>query len=146
MINNFQTNIKPIEYISNIKILNISYRINTVNIEELNDINYSTLYRIEIIKKNIINKFNIAIELSKNNSNYLINFLGKKYLINKLNNNITLINLFNKNTQILKNNENFKLGIYDYMLYNNVLLIPMIMKKIFDNNYGTSYNMYVPRV
>ena len=36
--------------------------------------------------------------------------------------------------------------MYDYMLYNEgTLLIPMINKKIYDNYYGTSFNMYIPK-
>ena len=81
------------------------------------------------------------------NSSYLIMYFNQKYLINKVDNTIILTNLSNKKYQIIKNKENFKLGLYDYMLYNDsTLLIPMINKKIFDNSYGTSYNMYVPKI
>ena len=37
--------------------------------------------------------------------------------------------------------------MFDYMLYNNGnIIIPMINKKIYDNNYGTAFNMYIPKV
>ena len=73
--------------------------------------------------------------------------LKQKYLINKIDNTVIITNLSNKNSQIIKNKDYFKIGIYDYMLYNDcTLIIPMTNKKIFDNNYGTAYNLYTPRI
>ena len=105
------------------------------------------LYNSKIFKENIINKNNIAFQLENYNSSYLILFMNQKYLINKINNIIIVTNLFNKTTVTVKNKDNFKLGVNDYMLYNDSkLIIPMNNKKIFDNNYATSYNFYVPRL
>ena len=74
-------------------------------------------------------------------------FFKQKYLINKINNTFIITNLFYKNSQVIKNKEYFKIGTYDYMLYNDsTLIIPMINKKIFDNNYGTSFNLYTPKI
>ena len=122
--------------------------INTIKLIQSLDLNFINVYKYKIPESNIINnKFNLAFELEKDNSSYLILFMNQKYLINKINNNILITNLLNKNYQIIKNKDNFKIGIYDYILYNDsTLIIPMINKKIFDNSYGTSYNMYIPRI
>jgi len=73
--------------------------------------------------------------------------MNQKYLINKINNSIVLTNMLNKNSQIIKNKDTFKLGQYDFLLYNDsTLLIPMIQKKIFDNSYGVAFNTYIPRI
>ena len=134
------------QYITKIQYLNISYKLNTIKFDKSNELNFLNLYQSKIIDGNIINNHNISFELDNINSSYLIIYFNQKYLINKVNNTIILTNLFNKKTQIVKNKDNFKLGIYDYMVYNNAtLLIPMINKKIYDNNYGTSFNMYIPK-
>ena len=73
--------------------------------------------------------------------------MNHKFLINKINGNIVLTNIVNRNSQIIKNKEFFKILNYDFLLYNeSTLIIPMTNKKIFDNNYGTSYNLYMPRI
>ena len=132
-------------YISKIQYLNIFYKLITIKLEYSNELNFLNLYQSSIIENNIINKSNISFELNNNNSSYLILFFNQKYLINKINNTIIVTSLSNKKSQLIKNKENFKLGNYDYMLYNDgCILIPMINKKIYDNNYGTSYNLYIP--
>jgi hypothetical protein len=74
-------------------------------------------------------------------------YLNQKYLINKINNTIVLTNMFTKSSQIIKNKEIFKLNNLDFILYNDAtLLIPMMNKKIFDNSYGVSFNLYLPRI
>ena len=134
-------------YITKIQYSNILYKLTTIKLYESNELNFLNLYQSKIVENNIINKSNIAFELENINSSYLIMYFNQKYLINKVDNTIILTNLSNKKYQIIKNKENFKLGLYDYMLYNDsTLLIPMINKKIFDNSYGTSYNMYVPKI
>ena len=134
------------QYITKIQYLNILYKLNTIRIDKSNELNFLNLYQSKIIDNNIINNPNISFELENINSSYLIIYFNQKYLINKINNTIILTNLFNKKTQIIKNKDNFKLGIYDYMLYNDAtLIIPMNNKKIYDNNYGTSFNMYIPK-
>ena len=123
------------------------YKLITIKLEESTDLNFLNLYQSKILENNIINKSNISFELSNLNSSYLIIFFNQKYLINKNNNTIILTNLFYKKSQVIKNKENFKLGNYDYMLYNDcTLFIPVINKKIYDNNYGTSFNMYIPKI
>ena len=78
---------------------------------------------------------------------HVILLMNQKYLINKVNNILIVTNLFNRTSQTVKNKDNFKIGINDYMLYNNsTLIIPMNNQKIFDNSYGTSYNFYLPRL
>jgi hypothetical protein len=134
------------QYITKVQYSNISYKLNTIKIDKSNELNFLNLYQSKIIDNNIINNQNISFELDNINSSYLIIYFSQKYLINKVNNTIILTNLFNKKTQIIKNKENFKLGMNDYMLYNDAtLLIPMINKKIYDNNYGTIFNMYIPK-
>jgi hypothetical protein len=72
--------------------------------------------------------------------------LGTGTLINKIGNSIVYTSLINKNSQILKNKDNFKIGNYDFLIYNDcTLIIPVTNQKIFDNNYGTSYNLYIPK-
>ena len=124
----------------------MNYNINTIKIEETVDLNISNLFRTKIDNKNIINKHNIAFELNNTNSSYLILYYNQKYLINKLSNTLVITNLLNRQSQVVKNNDTFKLGFNNYMLYNSSLLIPMINKKIFDNNYGTTFNMYYPNI
>jgi len=134
-------------YISKINYQNIFYNLYTIKLTETIDLNFSNLYKTNIIDNNIIHKFNLCFELEKKNSSYLIIFINQKYLINKINNTIVITNLINKSSQILKNKDIFKIGIYDFILYNEcTLLVPMINKKIYDNNYGTSYNAYIPRI
>ena len=125
---------------------NIMYKINVYKLEHTNDLNYSNLFKTKISKNNIINNSNISFELKTENSSYLISFFNEKYLINKINNTIVLTNLSNKKSQIIKNNDNFKIGNNDYILYNEAtIIISATNKQIFDNNYGTSYNLYIPK-
>jgi hypothetical protein len=125
--------------------LNNIYRLNSIKLDVSNELNFLNLYQSKISENNIIYKQNLAFELNKSNSSYLINYFNQKYLINKIDNMVIVTSLFNKKSQIIKNKDNFKLGNYDYMMYNNcTLFIPMINKKIYDNNYGTAFNTYVP--
>ena len=71
--------------------------------------------------------------------------MNQKYLINKIHNTIVLTNLVNRNSQIIKNKDNFKIGLYDFILYNNAsIIIAATTTKFFDNNYGTTFNIYIP--
>ena len=134
-------------YIKNINYQSVNYKISTIKLTESNDLNFSNLFKNKILESNIINKYNIAFELSKENSSYLILFMNQKYLINKLNDNIVITNLSIRNSQILKNKEIFKLNNYDYMVINELsLIVPMESHRFFDNNYGTSFNAYAPRL
>jgi hypothetical protein len=134
------------EYITKIQYLNSSYKLNTIKLSQSNDLNFLNLYNYQVINDNIINKSNLSFELDNVNSSYLIIFFNQKYLINKINNTIILTQLLNKKSLIIKNKDTFKIGIFDYMLYNEgTLIIPMINKKIYDNNYGTTFNMYIPK-
>ena len=117
-----------------------------MKLEESENLNLYNLNTTKIPLNNYINKYNIIFELNNKNSSYLLNFSNQKYLINKINNSIVLTNLNNKQSQLIKNNELFKLDQFDYILYKeSTLLIPLINKKIFDNNYGISFNNYIPR-
>ena len=102
------------------------------------------MYKSDIFDINIINKLNISLELDEQNSSYLVILFGQKYLLIKNNNQLIITNLLTRKSNIYKNKDNFKIGNYDYTFYNN-LLIPVSIKKIFDNNYGTSFNIYIPR-
>ena len=100
-----------------------------------------------LLYANILWNFNPTFEIEKDNSSYLFSIMNQKHLINKINNSIVLTNLSNRSSQIIKNKENFKIITLDYILLNDcTLIVPTINKKIFDNNYGTSYNLYVPRI
>ena len=146
--NNTNININPFSniYISNIRYQNINYKINTIKLKFTEGLNFSNLFNTKIDNENIINKYNLAFELEKNNLSYLFIFMNQKYLINKINNSIVLTNIANRNSQIIKNKEYFKINNFDYMLYNDcTLIVPITNKKIFDNIYGTSYNLFIPR-
>jgi len=146
IVNNKSENIQNI-YTVKINYQNIIYRLNTIKLAESTDLNFSNLFKSKIHENNIVNKFNLSYELEKHNSSYIFSFFNQKYLINKINNSIVLTNLLSRNSQIIKNKENFKIGNYDFILFNEcTIIIPMLNKKIFDNNYGTSYNLYVPRI
>ena len=125
---------------------NIIYKINAIKLVQSPDLNMLNLYKHEVPETNFINKTNLSFQLENNNSSYLIVFMNQKILLNKINNNIVFTNLINKNSQILKNKDNFKIGNYDFLIYNEcTLIIPVNNQKIFDNNYGTSYNLYIPK-
>ena len=125
---------------------NIIYKINAIKLDQSPDLNMLNLYKHEVPETNFINKSNLSFQLEYNNSSYLIVFMNQKILLNKINNNIVFTNLINKNSQILKNKDNFKIGNYDFLIYNEcTLIIPVTNQKIFDNNYGTSYNLYIPK-
>ena len=125
---------------------NIFYKINAIKLDQSPDLNMLNLYKHEVPETNFINKTNLSFQLENNNSSYLIIFMNQKILLNKINNNIVFTNLINKNSQILKNKDNFKIGNYDFLIYNEcTLIIPVTNQKIFDNNYGTSYNLYIPK-
>ena len=124
---------------------NIFYKISTIKLKETPDLNFSNLYKAPIFDCNVINNINLSFELETFNSSYLISIFNQKYLIIKNDNIVIITNLYTRQSNVTKNNDNFKLGNYDYMLYNGTLLLSMLNKKIFDNNYGTSYTVYVPR-
>ena len=142
-----KTIINNIPYIVSINYQNINYKIFTIKLTSFNDLNFSNVFTTKVCEDNLINKFNLAFEIEKDNSSYLFSIMNQKHLINKINNSIVLTNLSNRSSQIIKNKENFKIITLDYILLNDcTLIVPIINKKIFDNNYGTSYNLYVPRI
>ena len=105
------------------------------------------LYIYKIHFKYIILKNNWSLELDNKNSSYLLLYLNQKYLINKIDNSLVLTNMNTRNSQIYKNKDIFKIGNNDFLLYNNcTLLIPLVTTKIYDNNYGVSFNYYVPKI
>jgi hypothetical protein len=132
-------------YIKTINYQNVNYKIQTIKLKSSNDLNYTNLFKTKIEECNTINKNNLSFELDEENSSYLILFMNQKYLINKINNTIVLTNLVIRNSQIIKNKDNFKIGLYDFILYNNAsIIIAASTSKFFDNNYGTAYNVYIP--
>jgi hypothetical protein len=131
------------EYIK-INYQNIIYNLPSYQLLSSKDLNATNLFQTIIPERNYI-KQNITYQLENVNSSYLLVFRKQKYLVNKINNTLVIINLVNKSSVIAKNNSNFKLDNYDYVLYNNgTLMIPVINKRIYDNSYGMAYNMYLP--
>jgi hypothetical protein len=125
---------------------NINYKIPTIRILPTQNLNFSNLYSTQIQKNNILLNQNLSIELGKDNLSYLIKILNQKYLINKTDNSIVLTNLFNKNSQIIKNKDNFKIGMLDYILYNEcTLLMQVTNNRYFDNSYGRTISIYTPK-
>jgi hypothetical protein len=121
------------------------YKISTIKLKDTPELNFGNLYKTKVYDCNIINNINISLELETFNSSYLILFFNQKYLIIKNNNIVIITNLNTHKSDVIKTNDNFKIGNNDYTLYNGTLLLSMVNKKIFDNNYGTSYNIYLPR-
>jgi len=133
---------KP-EYIK-VNYQNTIYNLPSHQLLSSKDLNATNLFQTIIPERNYI-KQNITYQLENVNSSYLLVFRKQKYLVNKINNTLVIINLVNKSSVIAKNNSNFKLDNYDYILYNNgTLMIPVINKRIYDNSYGMAYNMYLP--
>lgn len=123
---------------------NINYKINFINLDESENIDYVNLHNNN--KFSVIDKLNYSLQLGKENSNYLIQIMNIKYLIKKIKNTILLTQCSNKKTILVKNKEYFKLANNDYLLFNNgQLLIPMIHKKLYNNQYGIVHSIYVPR-
>ncbi len=134
-------------YLSNINFQNANYRIQTLKLKKSLNLNLSNFTTTPISKLNIINGTNIAMELEKENSSYIFLYMNQKILVNKISNTIVVTNILSKKSFIVKNKESFKLGNYDFTLYNDAtLILPVIVSKIFDNNYGIAFNKYVLRV
>ena len=126
---------------------NVNYKIPTIRILPTQNLNFSNLYSSQIHENNILLNLNLSIELGKDNLSYLIKIANQKYLINKTNNSIVLTNLFNKNSQIIKNKDNFKIGMLDYILYNDsTLLMQVTNQKYFDNSNGRTISFYTPKI
>jgi hypothetical protein len=132
-------------YIKTVNYQNINYKLQTIKLKSSNDLNFINLFKTKVEECNTISKNNLSFELDEENSSYLILYMNQKYLINKINSTIVLTNLVNRNSQIIKNKDNFKIGLNDFILYNNAsIIIPATVSKFFDNNYGTSFNVYTP--
>jgi hypothetical protein len=132
-------------YIKTVNYQNINYKLQTIKLKSSNDLNFINLFKTKVEECNTINKNNLSLELDEENSSYLILYMNQKYLINKINSTIVLTNLVNRNSQIIKNKDNFKIGLNDFILYNNAsIIIPATVSRFFDNNYGTSFNVYTP--
>ena len=124
---------------------NINYKINYITLNDSVNIDYVNLNNNSTFT--IIDNINYSLQLSTENNNYLIQIMNTKYLIKKIKNTLLVTQCSNKKTVLVKNKEYFKLANYDYLLFNNgQLMIPMINKKLYNNQYGTIYNVYVPRV
>ncbi len=130
-------------YKTNFQHNNTNYSINTIKLEPLPK--DSNIMKIDVHENNIINTPSLAFEIDSNDMNYLILYNNIRYLINKTGNLIVIINLYNKNIQKIKSKDSLKILNNDYMLYNTVF-IPMENKKIFNNDYGTSFNLLTPKI
>jgi len=131
-------------YKTNFQHNNTNYSINTIKLDPLPK--DSNIMKIDVSENNIINTSSLAFEIDSSDMNYLILYNNIRYLINKTGNLIVIINLYNKNIQKIKNKDSLKILNNDYMLYNNTVFIPMENKKIFNNDYGTSFNLLTPKI
>ena len=131
-------------YKTNFQHNNTNYSINTIKLDPLPK--DSNIMKIDVSENNIINTSSLAFEIDSSDMNYLILYNNIRYLINKTGNLIVIINLYNKNIQKIKNKDSIKMMNNDYMLYNNTVFIPMENKKIFNNDYGTSFNLFTPKI
>ncbi len=123
---------------------NVNYNLNTVKISPIKQ--NTNLVNQVIEDSNIFTSYDNAIELDNNNNNYIILLNKIKYLVNKKETVLTFINLQTKNILSVNNKDYFKLENINYLLANNgSLIIPVETKKFFDNNNGTSYNVFVPK-
>jgi hypothetical protein len=123
---------------------NVNYNLNTVKISPIKQ--NTNLVNQVIEDSNIFTSYDNAIELDNNNNNYIILLNKIKYLVNKKETVLTFINLQTKNILSVNNKDYFKLENINYLLANNgTLIIPVETKKFFDNNNGTSYNVFVPK-
>ena len=136
-----------LEYNTVINYQNVNYKIYVRKLINDDNLNLFNLNTSKILNENIITKNNLSLELDNKNSSYLFIYLNQKYLINKIDNNLVLTNMIVRNSQVYKNKDIIKIGNVDFIIYNNcTLLIPLITNKIYDNNYGVSFNYYVPRI
>ena len=131
-------------YKTNFQHNNTNYSINTIKLDPLPK--DSNIMKIDVSENNIMNTPSLAFEIDSSDMNYLILYNNVRYLINKTGNLIVVINLYNKNIQKIKNKDSLKMLNNDYMLYNNTVFIPMENKKIFNNDYGTSFNLLTPKI
>jgi hypothetical protein len=123
---------------------NMNYKIQFINLDEAENVDYVNLHNNNHFS--VIDKLNYSLQLGKENSNYLIIIMNIKYLIKKIKNTILLTQCSNKKTILVKNKEYFKLANNDYFLFNSgQLLIPMVHKKLYNNQYGIVHSIYVPR-
>ena len=131
-------------YKTNFQHNNTNYSINTIKLDPLPK--DSNIMKIDVSENNIMNTPWLAFEIDSSDMNYLILYNNVRYLINKTGNLIVIINLYNKNIQKIKNKDSLRILNNDYILYNNTLFIPMENKKIFNNDYGTSFNLLTPKI
>jgi len=130
-------------YKTNFQHNSTNYSISTIKLEPLPK--DSNIMKIDVHENNIINTPSMAFEIDSADMNYLILYNNVRYLINKTGNLIVIINLYNKNIQKIKSKDSLKMLNNDYILYNTVF-IPMENKKIFNNDYGTSFNLLTPKI
>ena len=131
-------------YKTNFQHNNTNYSINTIKLDPLPK--DSNIMKIDVSENNIMNTPWLAFEIDSSDMNYLILYNNVRYLINKTGNLIVIINLYNKNIQKIKNKDSLRILNNDYILYNNTVFIPMENKKIFNNDYGTSFNLLTPKI
>ena len=111
------------------------------------NLNMYNLHKAKILKENIIQNDKLSILLENNNSSYLLNYFNNLFLLNKVNNNLLITNLKNKKTMALSDNKFFKLLQYNfYLTFNCKLIVPIINKKIYNNQNGSSINYFEPNI
>ncbi len=127
--------------------LNKIYKIPCIELEESIVIDFKNLFINPIQPNNLILRNNLAIHIPKINKYYLTNITGNKFLIYRIKGMLIVTNIHNKTTKMVKNKENIKINGNDYYSINDSsILIPMVQKKFFDNQYGTSINTFIPRI
>jgi hypothetical protein len=105
------------------------------------------LHKAKILKENIIIDNKLSLLLENNNSSYLLNYFNNLFLFNKVNNNLLITNIKNKKTMILNDNKFFKLLNHNfYLTFGCKLIVPIVNKKIFNNQNGSSINYFEPNI
>jgi hypothetical protein len=130
----------------NINFYNKKYIVKILKIISSN-LNMYNLHKAKILKENIIQNDKLSLLLENNNSSYLLNYFNNLFLFNKVNNNLLITNLKNKKTMILSDNKFFKLFNYNfYLTFDCRLIVPIVNKKIFNNQNGSSINYFEPNI
>ena len=136
-------------YYKIIQYQNTSYRIRVLKLIESHNLNIHTIYQQEIHPNNIIPKssppssFELNADLNVNSS-YLILFMGKKIMINKIDSKILITDLTLKKGDIYKINDRIKINDQYFLIYSSSLLVPLSEKTFYNNLNGISYKTYLP--
>ena len=130
----------------NINFFNKKYIVKIHKIISSN-LNMYNLTKSKILKENIINDEKLSLLIENKNSSYLLNYFNNIYLINRVNDKLLITYLKNKKTMILSDNKFFKLSKYNfYLTFGSRLIIPIVNKKVFNNQNGLAINYFEPNV